>query len=68
MSHFIYCYAECRYVEFHHAECRHAQYHYAECRHAQCHHAECYYAKCRGAGLTTQLILPPVNDREKSFI
>ncbi len=84
VSHFIYCYAECRSVEFHHAEGgRHAQYHhdewchaecryaecrYADCRYAECYHALCRYAECRSAGLTTQLISPPVNDREKCFI
>ncbi len=36
MSHFIYYYAECRYVE-----CRYAECHHAECRYAKCHYAEC---------------------------
>ncbi len=30
MSHYIYCYAECRY-----AECCYAERHYAECRYAE---------------------------------
>jgi hypothetical protein len=30
VSHFIYCYVECRYAECHYAEC-----HYAECHGAQ---------------------------------
>ncbi len=25
MSHFIYCYAECRYAEFRYAECRYGE-------------------------------------------
>jgi hypothetical protein len=28
----MYCYAECRYAEYHCAECRYAECHYAECR------------------------------------
>jgi hypothetical protein len=44
MSHFIYCYAECRYAEFRYAEC-----HYTECRYAECRYVECCYTDCRGA-------------------
>jgi hypothetical protein len=43
VSHFSYCYAECRYAEFCYVECR-----YAECRYADCGYAECRYAECRG--------------------
>ncbi len=39
MSHFIYCYAECRNAEFRYAEFRYAEFRYAECRYAECHGA-----------------------------
>jgi hypothetical protein len=37
MSHFIYCYAECRYGECHYAVCR-----YIECRYTLCRGAMTY--------------------------
>ncbi len=67
MSHFIYCYAECRYYEYHYAEClytecRYAECHYAECRYVECHYAECrytecHYAECRGAFKTFLFVI-----------
>ncbi len=36
MSHFIYCYAECRYGECHYAVCRYAVCRYIECRYTMC--------------------------------
>jgi hypothetical protein len=41
---FIYCLAECRYVECCYVEC-----HDAECGYDECHDAECRYAECQGA-------------------
>ncbi len=49
MSCFIFCYAECHFVERSYAECYYAEYHYAECRYAGCHYAGCHYAECLGA-------------------
>ncbi len=53
MSHFIYCYAECRNAECHYAECRissivmlKAEYRNAEC-YAEYRYGECHYADCR---------------------
>ncbi len=47
MSHFIHCYAGCRFDECRYAECHYAECCYAECRYGQCHYAECHYAECR---------------------
>jgi hypothetical protein len=50
---FIYCYAECRYVQRRYAQC-----HYAECRHAEYRHAECRYVECRYARRHYALVAP----------
>ncbi len=55
MSHFIYCYAECRHAECHHAECC-----YAKCPYAECCSEKCPYAECRGALLDHAMICSTV--------
>jgi hypothetical protein len=34
--HFIYCYAECHFLECRYAECHNNESHYAKCHHAEC--------------------------------
>jgi hypothetical protein len=53
MSHFTYCYAECRYAKCRNAECRYAECRYAECCNDECRYAGCRYEECRGATKST---------------
>jgi hypothetical protein len=61
VSHFIYCYAECRYTVCHYTEC-----HYTECHFSECHYAVllCWLSLCWVAMLNVIMLNIVVLNRQ----
>jgi hypothetical protein len=54
MLHFIYCYAEYRYI--------------GKCHYAECRYTECRFAECRGAYKSIRFMAPHVKNDLVIFV